>query len=156
MRAKAGKVFSHCCGIPLSSPALLPTPLNRSFTLIMYTFIKIIHMSFAMISVLGFLARGILKINESPLVDKKLVRVLPHVIDTVLLASAITLVIMSGQYPWVAPWVSAKILGLVVYIGLGVVVMRTAKTRQARIAAFALALITVGYVFMVASTKTIF
>jgi uncharacterized membrane protein SirB2 len=122
----------------------------------MYTFIKIIHMSFAMISVLGFLARGILKINESPLVDKKLVRVLPHVIDTVLLASAITLVIMSGQYPWVAPWVSAKILGLVVYIGLGVVVMRTAKTRQARIAAFALALITVGYVFMVASTKTIF
>ena len=122
----------------------------------MYTFIKIIHMSFAMISVLGCLARGILKINESPLVDKKLVRVLPHVIDTVLLASAITLVIMSGQYPWVAPWVSAKILGLVVYIGLGVVVMRTAKTRQARIAAFALALITAGYVFMVASTKTIF
>jgi uncharacterized membrane protein SirB2 len=122
----------------------------------MYTFIKIIHMSFAMISVLGFLARGILKINESPLVDKKLVRVLPHVIDTVLLASAIALVIMSGQYPWVAPWVSAKILGLVVYIGLGVVVMRTAKTRQTRIAAFALALITAGYVFMVAGTKTIF
>jgi uncharacterized membrane protein SirB2 len=113
-------------------------------------------MSFAMISVLGFLARGILKINESPLVDKKLVRVLPHVIDTVLLASAIALVIMSGQYPWVAPWVSAKILGLVVYIGLGVVVMRTAKTRQTRIAAFALALITAGYVFMVAGTKTIF
>lgn len=122
----------------------------------MYTFIKIIHMSFAMISVLGFLVRGILKINESPLVEKKLVRVLPHVIDTVLLLSAITLVIMSGQYPWVAPWVSAKIVGLVVYIGLGVVVMRTAKTRNARIAAFALALITAGYIFMVAGTKTIF
>ena len=122
----------------------------------MYTFIKIIHMSFAMISVLGFLARGILRINESPVVNRKLVRVLPHVIDTVLLTSAITLVIMSGQYPWVAPWVSAKILGLVVYIGLGVVVMRTAKTRQTRIVAFGLALLTAGYVFMIASTKTIF
>jgi uncharacterized membrane protein SirB2 len=43
-----------------------------------------------------------------------------------------------------------------VYIGLGVVVMRTAKTRQTRIVAFALALITAGYVFMVAGTKTIF
>ncbi len=121
----------------------------------MYTFIKIIHMSFAMISILGFLVRGILKINESPLVEKKLVKVLPHVIDTVLLVSAIILVVMSGQYPWVAPWVGAKMLGLIVYIGLGVVVMRTAKTRQARIIAFALALVTAAYILMVASTKTI-
>ncbi|MES3007582.1 MAG: SirB2 family protein [Pseudomonadota bacterium] len=121
----------------------------------MYTFIKIIHMSFAMISILGFLGRGILKINESPIVEKKLVRVLPHVIDTVLLVSAITLVVMSGQYPWVAPWVGAKVLGLIVYIGLGVVVMRTAKTRKTRIIAFALALVTAAYILMVASTKTI-
>ncbi|MCB1664765.1 MAG: SirB2 family protein [Pseudomonadales bacterium] len=122
----------------------------------MYTLIKIIHMSCAMISVLGFLARGILKINESPLVEKKLVKVLPHIIDTVLLVSAITLVVMSGQYPWVAPWVGAKIVGLIVYIGLGVVVMRTAKTKQARIIAFVLALATAAYIFMVAGTKTIF
>ena len=121
----------------------------------MYTFLKIIHMSFAMISILGFLVRGILKINESPIVEKKLVKVLPHVIDTVLLVSAITLVVMSGQYPWVAPWVGAKVLGLIVYIGLGVVVMRTAKTRQTRIVAFALALVTAAYILMVASTKTI-
>lgn len=121
----------------------------------MYTFLKIIHMSFAMISILGFLVRGILKINESPIVEKKLVKVLPHVIDTVLLVSAITLVVMSGQYPWVAPWVGAKVLGLIVYIGLGVVVMRTAKTRQTRIIAFALALVTAAYILMVASTKTI-
>ena len=98
----------------------------------MYTFIKILHMSLASISVLGFLLRGILKINESPIVDKKLVRVLPHVIDTFLLLTAIMLVAMSGLYPWVAPWVGAKIVGLLVYIGLGVVVMRTARTRQRR------------------------
>ncbi|MGJ8689895.1 MAG: SirB2 family protein [Gammaproteobacteria bacterium] len=122
----------------------------------MYTLVKVIHMSFAMISVLGFIFRGILKIKESPIVDKKLVKVLPHVVDTVLLVSAITLVVMSGQYPWVAPWVGAKIVGLIVYIGLGVVVMRTAKTPKARMTAFVLALITVAYIFMVAGTKTIF
>lgn len=122
----------------------------------MYTFIKIIHMSCAMLSVLGFLARGVLKLQGSAIIDKKLVKILPHVIDTVLLVSAITLVIMSGQYPWVAPWVGAKIVGLVIYIGLGVVVMRTAKTQQTRIVAFVLALVTAGYIFMVAGTKTIF
>lgn len=122
----------------------------------MYTFIKVVHMTCAMLSVLGFLGRGILKLQGSAIVEKKLVKVLPHVIDTVLLASAITLVIMSGQYPWVAPWVGAKIVGLVVYIGLGVVVMRTAKTQQVRIIAFVLALITAAYIFMVAGTKTIF
>jgi len=122
----------------------------------MYTLIKVIHMTCAMLSVLGFLGRGILKIQGSAIVEKKLVKILPHVIDTVLLVSAITLVIMSGQYPWVAPWVGAKIVGLVAYIGLGVVVMRTAKTQQIRIIAFALALVTAAYIFMVAGTKTIF
>lgn len=122
----------------------------------MYTFIKVVHMSCAMLSVLGFLFRGTLKIQGSAVVEKKLVKILPHVIDTVLLVSAITLVIMSGQYPWVAPWVGAKIVGLVVYIGLGVVVMRTAKTQKVRIIAFALALITAAYIFMLATTKTIF
>lgn len=121
----------------------------------MYTFIKIIHMTCAMLSIAGFLGRGILKINGSAIVEKKLVKVLPHVIDTVLLVSAITLVVMSGQYPWTAPWVGAKVVGLVVYIGLGVVVMRTAKTRQTRIIAFALALATAAWILMVASTKQI-
>lgn len=122
----------------------------------MYTLVKIIHMSFALISVLGFIARGILKIKESPIVEKKLIKVLPHVIDTVLLVSAIVLVVMSGQYPWVAPWVSAKILGLIVYIGLGVVVMRVAKTPKARMIAFVFAIITALYIFMVAATKSVF
>lgn len=121
----------------------------------MYTFIKIIHMTCAMLSIAGFLGRGILKINGSAVVEKKLVKVLPHVIDTVLLVSAITLVVMSGQYPWTTPWVGAKIVGLVVYIALGVVVMRTAKTRQTRIIAFALALATAAWILMVASTKQI-
>lgn len=122
----------------------------------MYTFIKVVHMTCAMLSVLGFLGRGILKIQGSAIVEKKLVKILPHVIDTILLISAIALVIMSGQYPWIAPWVSAKIVVLVVYIGLGVVVMRIGKTQQIRIIAFALALVAAAYIFLVAVTKTIF
>lgn len=121
----------------------------------MYTLFKIIHMSCAMLSILGFIIRGTLKIKESPIVQKKLVKVLPHVIDTVLLLSAICLVVMSGQYPFVVPWVTAKLLGLIVYISLGVVVMRTAKTSKTRIIAFAFAIATAAYILMVASTKQI-
>ena len=79
----------------------------------MYTFIKVVHMTCAMLSVLGFLGRGILKIQGSAIVEKKLVKILPHVIDTVLLVSAITMVVMSGQYRWVDTWVGAKIAGRV-------------------------------------------
>lgn len=120
-----------------------------------YVLFKIIHMSFAMISILGFATRGILKIQGSAVLEKKLVKVLPHVVDTVLLASAIVLVVMSEQYPFSTPWVTAKLLGLIVYIGLGVFVMKKAKTQKSRIIAFVLALVTVAYILMVASTKQI-
>lgn len=121
----------------------------------MYTLIKIIHMSCAMLSIFGFIVRGALRINESPIVQKKLVKVLPHVIDTVLLVSAIFLVVMSGQYPFVVPWVTAKVLGLIVYIGLGVVAMRIAKTKRTRVIAYVLAIATAAYIVMVATTKQI-
>lgn len=120
-----------------------------------YVLFKIIHMSFAMISILGFATRGIMKIQGSAVLEKKLVKVLPHVVDTILLASAIVLVVMSGQYPFSTPWVTAKLLGLIVYIGLGVFVMKKAKTQKSRIIAFVLALVTVAYILMVASTKQI-
>lgn len=120
-----------------------------------YVLFKIIHMSFAMISILGFATRGILKIQGSAVLEKKLVKVLPHVVDTLLLASAIVLVVMSGQYPFATPWVTAKLLGLIVYIGLGVFVMKKAKTQKSRIIAFVLALVTVAYILMVATTKQI-
>lgn len=119
----------------------------------MYTLFKIIHMSCAMLSILGFIARGALKLKNSPVVEKKLVKVLPHIVDTVLLASAIVLVVMSGQYPFTTPWVTAKLFALIVYIALGVVVMRTARTQQVRVAAYMLAILTALYILMVAGSK---
>ena len=119
----------------------------------MYTLFKIIHMSCAILSIVGFIARGALKLKGSPVVEKKLVKVLPHVVDTVLLASAVVLVVMSGQYPFTTPWVTAKLFALVLYIALGVVVMRTARTQQTRTIAYVLAILTALYILMVAGSK---
>ena len=80
------------------------------------------------------------------------VRVVPHVVDTVLLASALYL---AGQLgPGAGSWLAAKVAGLVVYVAAGVVALRGGKTRGARIAAFVFALATFGYIVSVAVTKS--
>ena len=53
------------------------------------------------------------------------IRVLPHINDTVLLSAAVGLVLMSGQYPFVDAWLTAKVLGLTAYIILGSLALRT-------------------------------
>jgi len=118
-----------------------------------YLTIKFIHVSCAIFSILGFTIRGMLVISNRARIDRFIFKVLPHVIDTVLLASAITLVILSGQYPYSSPWITAKIIALLVYIGLGVCFMRFAKTKLQQSCFFTLALISAAYIVLVAITK---
>jgi uncharacterized membrane protein SirB2 len=68
----------------------------------------------------------------------------------VLLVSAIVLAVLIRQYPFVNGWLTAKVLGLLAYIGLGLVALRLGRSKGVRIAAFVAALITIGYVYAVA------
>ena len=70
----------------------------------MYTAIKHIHMLCALLSITGFLLRAVWTFQQSPLLQKKVTKVLPHLIDTVFLGSAFTLAWLSSQYPFYAPW----------------------------------------------------
>jgi uncharacterized membrane protein SirB2 len=79
----------------------------------------------------------------------------PHVIDTLLLASALTLVVWSHQYPGAQNWLTAKLLALIVYIGLGTVALKRGRTKGARIAAFIAALLVFGYIVKVALTRQV-
>lgn len=118
-----------------------------------YLLIKIVHMTFAALTAVSFSVRGLWMMTESALLEKKLVKVLPHIIDTVLLVSAITLVIMSGQYPWVAAWVGIKVVLLVAYIVLGTFALKRGKTKQLRIVFFAASIATLLALFAVAGIK---
>ena len=84
--------------------------------------------------------------------QKKLARVLPHIIDTILLASAITLTIMLNEYPLQQNWLTAKVIGLILYIGLGTIALKRGKTKAIKITAFILALCSVAYILSVAIT----
>ena len=106
-----------------------------------------------MLSLGGFAARGALVLAGSPLLGTRFVRVAPHALDTLLLASALWLSWMLGQYPFVNGWLTAKVLGLLVYIVLGSIALRRGRTKAVRAAAFAGALLAAGYVVAVALTK---
>jgi uncharacterized membrane protein SirB2 len=84
------------------------------------------------------------------------VRVVPHVIDTVLLVSAIALAAMTAQYLFLQPWLTAKVLALVVYIRLGTVAIRRGRTRRVRIVVWILALTAFGYMVAVARARVPF
>lgn len=119
----------------------------------MYLLIKHLHITCVVLSGAGFLLRGWWSITGSPLLKARLTRRLPHVIDSCLLSSAIALAWMAGQYPFVDGWLTAKVLGLLAYIGLGVVALRPGRPLGVRIAALIAAATVFSYIVSVALTK---
>lgn len=120
-----------------------------------YAALKIIHIVSAVLSISGFAARGVLMLKGSPLLGARFVRIAPHVVDTALLASAIGLVLLTGQYPMAQPWLTAKVIALLAYIVLGAVALRRGATLRVRATAFVLALCTVLYIVCVAITRQV-
>jgi uncharacterized membrane protein SirB2 len=118
-----------------------------------YAILKTVHVACALLSIAGFCARGVLMLRDSPLLAGRFARTAPHVIDTILLASALALAWLTDQYPFARPWLTAKVLALLVYIVLGSVALRRGRTKCARTIAFALALCTVLYIVAVALTR---
>jgi uncharacterized membrane protein SirB2 len=78
---------------------------------------------------------------------------MPHVVDTVLLASAVVLAWQLRLSPLAAPWLAAKIIGLVVYIALGMVALRFGRTLRTRATALAAAVAVFAWIVSVAFTK---
>lgn len=118
-----------------------------------YATLKAIHAGCAVLSIGGFVARGVLMLRDSSLLGAPLVRIAPHVVDTVLLASAIALAWKSGQYPFAQGWLTAKLVALAAYIVLGTVALRRGRSKAVRATAFGLALATVLYIVAVALTR---
>lgn len=116
--------------------------------------IKLLHQTLAALSFLGFFARGILMVRDSPLRHARFTRVAPHVVDTGLLTAALVLMFNLGQYPFVHDWLTAKVAGLLVYILLGTVALRRGPTRGIRIAAWVAAQGVFLYIVLVALTHS--
>ena len=117
-----------------------------------YASLKAAHVTCVAISYTLFVVRGVWMMRNSALLQQRWVKVLPHVVDTALLASAIGLALMLHQYPFVNAWLTAKVVGLVAYIGLGTVALKRGTTRTVRIAAWIAAQLVFVYIVAVALT----
>ena len=120
----------------------------------MYMALKHLHMTFAGLSIGLFVLRGIWMFTESPRLNARLTRIVPHVVDTVLLASAVGLMFVVHQYPFVHGWLTAKLLGLVLYIVLGTIALKRGSTKTIRGAAFFAAVAVFVWIFMTARMRT--
>jgi len=118
--------------------------------------LKLVHVGCAVVSATGFIARGIWMLAGSPLLTARPTRILPHVVDTVLLVTAILLALRLHQYPFVHGWLTAKVLALLAYIVLGSIALKRGHTRRIRIGALAAALAMLAYIFAVAMSRNPF
>lgn len=117
--------------------------------------VKTIHTACAAFTFAGFLLRGFWMLRQSPRLQQRLVRVLPHVVDTGLFLTGATLVFTRhGGAVW-QPWLLAKLGGILLYIVLGMLALRPGRPRVLRVAAFVLALPVFAWIVSVAHTRSI-
>lgn len=119
----------------------------------MYLLLKHLHVSCVVLSGLGFVLRGYWKFRRPEALAHPWVRRAPHLVDTLLLGSALALAWISGQYPFVLPWLTAKVLALLAYIVLGSLALKRATTLGGQLLCFFLALLTLAYIVSVALTR---
>lgn len=119
-----------------------------------YLALRNLHIACVVLSAAGFLLRGWWMFAASPLLGRRWVRVVPHLIDSVLLASAVALAVASGQYPLAQDWLTAKVVALVAYILCGTMALKRGRTRAVRSVFFVAALAILGYIVSVAMARS--
>ena len=118
-----------------------------------YLTLKSIHVASVAASYALFFVRGVWMMRSPQRLQRRWVKVVPHAVDTVLLASAVALAIISHQYPFAAGWLTAKVIALVLYIALGMVALHYGKSMRARITAWIAAQCVFLYIVAVALTR---
>jgi uncharacterized membrane protein SirB2 len=118
----------------------------------MYMAFKHIHLLMVVLSVSFLLVRYAMSLKPAAILQTKFFKIAPHVIDTLLLVSAVLLMITLQQYPFVHAWLTEKLLAVLAYIALGVMAFK-GRTAAIRWICFLGALGWLGLVLRVAITK---
>ena len=119
-----------------------------------YFLVKYLHVGCVVISLSLFSLRGTLQLLSQPWRQWRLLRVAPHIIDTVLLGSGLWMAWRIGQYPFVDSWLTAKVLVLTGYILLGMRALGKNTPTSQRLPFFMAALLCASYIVGVALTRS--
>ena len=115
--------------------------------------LKSLHVMLAYATVIGFVVRAVWSLTDSAMLKARWVKIVPHVIDTLLLVLGVAMALNMSLSP-VSGWLGAKLIGLLAYIGFGVLTLRS-TTRAVKIVGLIGALSSVGYIFAVAFTRSV-
>lgn len=118
----------------------------------MYTGLKYFHITFVVISIVLFQYRFLLKILNKPLA--KPLKIIPHINDTILLITGISLAVIAGFNPFNHNWLLAKIIALLLYIGFGMLALKTTGLKS--IVSYLAATLTIVFMVFTAINKTPF
>jgi uncharacterized membrane protein SirB2 len=118
-----------------------------------YLLLKQAHMGFAFTSIALFALRYLAMLFRPRLLAWLPLRIVPHVVDTFLLACGLALAILLHLDPMHQPWLLAKIVGLIAYVILGTFALKRGRTRGGRAVAGGCALLVVAYIVAAAFTK---
>ena len=119
-----------------------------------YMLVKMLHTFTAALTISGFILRGYWMMRESQLLQHRVTRIAPHVVDTLFLLAGIALVVLLDLNVLTHTWLLAKFIGLFVYIVLGTIAIKRGSTKEIRITAFAGALAVFAYITGVALAKS--
>ena len=119
----------------------------------LYLSVKYLHVSCVVLSGALFALRGVWMLLQSPLLERRAVRIVPHVVDTCLLLSAAVLCVLIHQFPFVDAWLTLKLALLFVYIVLGMFALHWGKTIASRRAYWCAALSVFALIVLVALWK---
>ena len=112
-----------------------------------YVPIKNLHMTAVSLSILFFVIRAYWSVTGSALLLHRAVRIIPHIVDSVLLVCGVILAILIGPFQL---WIWTKIGLLVVYIGIGTIAIKHGRTPRTRLAAALAAVAVFAYIVGVA------
>jgi len=115
-----------------------------------YVALKHTHQLFAIISLVLFIVRAGLALKASPALQQKWLKIVPHVIDTILIGLGFAMVAQVDMALFANGWLTAKLVGLVAYIGFGIFAIKRGKTKQIKAFAATAAVVVFLYIFGVA------
>lgn len=121
-----------------------------------YMALKHLHLLTVAISIILFVLRFFWKWRDSAMMQKRWVKITPHLNDTLLLLTGIALVVMLKFYPLLSvdSWLTEKLFGVIIYILLGYVALgKKTKSWNLRTLAFVLALGCLYLIVKLATTK---
>lgn len=94
---------------------------------------KHLHMTIALLSVLLFTLRFFWTLANSAQLDKKWVKITPHIIDTLLLLLGVGMMMKLAINPLEQLWLGEKLIGVVAYIFTGYYTLKLARNKTMQI-----------------------